>query len=516
MRTPHMTPLGLGLITLLINACTTGVEITDAPSPDDLGALPQDPSDATADLTADPRADQGPSQGADLAHDQGQAPDQPSDQGRSPDLAQDANPDQAHADQGPLDERPTLYAPDQLLSPVTPSVARAMRQIAARHARRQDVFMKVGASGTVSARLVHCFAPSSTYQVELGEHGALRAAIDHFNGGDAAGSSPFNRVTLAAQSGRSATWAISGSPSPLRQELQVLNPRFALVNYGTNDMGQGSTYQSAMFPFYDAMTTLLDELTSQGVVPIITGLNPRADSTEAARWVPAYNALTRGLAQARQLPYLDLYLASKDLPNQGLVSDGIHGNAYTRAGKVEPCVFTEDGLAFNYNVRNLLTLRALDAAWRVVALDEPGRERPEPLQGQGAPDAPWRISALPFAHSDDTSRSEHALIDAYPSCDAGQDESGPERYYRLTLTQPTALRMMVFDSPSVDVDLHLLDAQGDPTRCVARHDRVITRTLPAGEHTIVVDTFVSRTQGPRQGPYTLLILACEPGDPSCR
>jgi hypothetical protein len=50
--------------------------------------------------------------------------------------------------------------------------------------------------------------------------------------------------------------------------------------------------------------------------------------------------------------------------------------------------------------------------------------------------------------------------------------------------------------------------------CVERNDRIIDRTVPAGDHVLVVDTFVDAS-GEASGDYTLVILACEPMDPTC-
>src|SRR5690606_21033854 len=187
-----------------------------------------------------------------------------------------------------LDTGFTRYDPSAVTSPITPSVALEAERIASRNpSARDSVFMKVGASGTVSRNFLYCFAGSSQPNYDLQLEGRdLLPSINYFRSGDVAGSTPFDRATLAAVVGRSAGWAIAGDPSPVSQELDLLQPRFAFVNYGTNDMGLGATYLSALFPFFANMTSLLDQLEARGVVSVISGLNPRGDSTSAARWVP--------------------------------------------------------------------------------------------------------------------------------------------------------------------------------------------------------------------------------------
>ncbi len=332
-------------------------------------------------------------------------------------------------------EGPTRYTESTLRSPVTETVATRLRDIATAEPGRSDnVFMKVGASGTVSQHFMTCLAGSAQpgYTLDLDGRDDLLPSVNWFRTGEADGSTPFDRETLAAKIGRSATWAISGSPSPLETEIDAIDPRFALVNYGTNDMQLGTTHASALWPFYENLSALLDELEDGGIVPIVTGLNPRADLTDATAWVPTYNAVTLGVAEARQLPFINLYRAVNDLADHGLVGDGVHGNAYSSGGS-QPCVFTPGGLEFNYNVRNLLTMQVLDLV-KLAVVDEVAMDAQEGsarIAGAGTIEDPFVIDQLPFTHWIDTSESESRLIDTYSGCAADQDESGPEYFYAL-------------------------------------------------------------------------------------
>lgn len=417
-------------------------------------------------------------------------------------------------DAGVVEEGATRYPAGVEISPVTEAVAARMRAIAvAGPAQRDDVFMKVGASGTVSTHFLFCLAGADhqpQYVIDLDGRDALAATLAHFRAGLVDGDTPFDRATLAAEVGRSVGWAITGAPSPLDAELAATTPRFAFVNYGTNDMGAAASYGAALVPFWERMGTLLDRLEAAGVIPIVTGLNPRADDADAARWVPTWDSVTRALAEARQLPYLSLWVTSAQLADLGLLGDGLHGNVYVGAG-AEPCVFTAEGLAFNYDVRNLRSLELLDAARRTVLAGEAAPDAPAlpPIAGEGTDAAPFVVDTLPFTHSATTTGGE-GLRHAYPGCDQGQDESGPERVYALHLDAPTALRVVALDRDGVDVDVHVLTADA----CVERDDLMIARTLPAGDHLVVIDSFVS-SAGAQAGAYTLVIQPCEPGDPGC-
>ncbi len=412
---------------------------------------------------------------------------------------------------------PTRYPSDAISSPLTESVAERLRAIAAADATRKgDVFMKVGASGTVSKHLLYCFAGPAqpSYLLDLADNSALMPAIDHFRAGSAAGSTPFDRASLAAKVGMSANWAIGGSPSPVDQEIAALNPRYAFVNYGTNDMQLGVSHASALWPFVENFSKLLDQLEAAGIVPVVSGLNPRSDSASAMQWVPSYDAVTRGIAEQRQLPYLSLYWAAKDLPSMGLVADGIHGNAYVSGGNPQPCVFTAAGLDFNYNRRNLESLRILDVAWRLLEQSAPAPDAPPKAHvGEGTLASPILVDTLPFTHSANSAQGE-SVIDAYPGCAATQDESGPELRYRLTLTEATPLRFMVFDRAGVDVDVHVVTQGGGGDACLARHDRLIQGSFGPGSVDIVVDSFSSGGTA-QAGNYLFVAVRCEAGDPDC-
>ncbi len=407
----------------------------------------------------------------------------------------------------------TRYPSDAIRSPLTESVGGRLRVIAAAGATRDDVFAKIGDSHTVSPNLLTCYTGTagSSYVIDLDGRDHLVPAIARFRGGAIGATTPFDRQSLAAEIGRTARWAITGTPSPLARELAATSAGFAVVAYGSNDMEQGTSHASALPGFWDAMNQLLDEVATAGSVAIVVGLPPRTDVATAARWIATYDAVTRALAEARQLPYVSMWNATAALPAQGLAGDGLHHNTYVTGGRAQPCVLTAAGLGFGNNQRNLHYLEALAGAAAIVdGGAAPDAEALPPVVGRGTAADPFVIDTLPFTHTFDTGGGGRGL-DAYPGCDSGQDESGPEIVYHLALPAAAGLRVVVLDRGGVDVDVHVLDGGGG---CVERADRLVDRTVPAGEHAIVVDSFVSGGFE-HSGAYTLVVLACEPGDPDC-
>jgi hypothetical protein len=406
-------------------------------------------------------------------------------------------------------EGPVAYPADLILSPLTPWHVTHYRTIADRDPTlADDVFMKVGASTTVSNNFLKCFAGTN---VDLGAHTHLRSTLDFFLAGDAAGGDPFSRTSLAAKSGVSAGWALTGAPSPLDAEYAALGPRWAFVHYGTNDMGLGSTYLSALWPFAENLWTLVDTLLERGVIPILATIQRRLDRPAADLWVSTYNGVIRAIAQGRQIPLVDMWLANEPLPRHGLGSDGLHSSVHDEGA----CHLTNAGLQFGMNHRNFQMATMLQRLEALLLDGESADPAAETINGTGTMDDPIAVHALPFQDLRDTRTSASRGFDRYGGCDAGQNEGGPEFVYRLNISATARIRATVHDLGSVDIDLHLLDSRGTPEGCVRRDHQVIEATLSEGTWYLVADTFVSSGGQERAGEYVLSVIMCPAEDPNC-
>lgn len=451
---------------------------------------------------------------AGLAFDRGLSPDADLDQGvggaggRDAALDPDARvrPDQGGGGAGgeppPVNQGPARYLAGAFHSPLTPRVRDGLRAIAARDpGRADDVFAKIGDSLTVSGAFLHCFGRADD-AIRLDGRDHLWDAITHFRGGRAGGTNPFQRESAAATVGWSASSAYNGNPSPISTELRALDPRFAVVMFGTNDIQRRN-----IMSYADQMFDIADQLIGDGVIPILSSIPPRGDNADADFQVPAYNAVVRGIAQGRQVPFVDLELALRPIDDYGLAGDNLHGSTYRQGGTLLPCAFTAPALENGYNWRNLLTIEALHRMLEVVLGDAPPPDAPGPaLQGQGTIAAPYIIDTFPFTHLGDTRAVAQRAFDAYPGCDAPQNEGGPEVLYRLDIDEPVTLRAYVFDRGAVDVDLHML-GDLDPDGCLERHDSNFAASLDPGTWYFSLDTFVGRDGIEDSGEYLFVIVA---------
>jgi lysophospholipase L1-like esterase len=403
---------------------------------------------------------------------------------------------------------PAFYPADRTHSPITPFVADALRDAMDLDNGRPDVFAKVGDSLTDSSSALACFAGDS---VALGDHGDLEGSWLHFLDGDAAGSTPFDRWSLAAEGGMTANWAISGAPSPLDQEISAISPSIALVQYGTNDMGMGTTHASAMWGYYEDMVALVDTCLDHGIVPVLMTIPHRGDYQTADWWVLSYNDVIRGLAQSRQVPFVDLHRELDVIPGHGLTGDGVHMDS-AGAG---PCALTADGLQHGNNVRNLLWLEALDRVAAAVLHGVESLDEAEPLlAGGGSPDEPFEIPQLPFADLRDTTASAHSNLALYSGCESDSDESGPEYLYRLEVTESVRVRAIVLDLDGVDIDIHLLDHTASEEGCLQRDHHLVEGTLQPGTYHFALDSW-NDGESAMAGEYLFVVTECHPDDPDC-
>jgi hypothetical protein len=371
------------------------------------------------------------------------------------------------------------YPTDRIHSPLTPSVIARLRDVIASGDGDVDMLAKIGDSHTVDREYLKCFA---TGRVHLGSRLGLRPTIDHF------AARAFDRTSLAAGKGWAAFHVLGGAPSPpkgrstvergaLDRELDATRPAFATVMFGTNDIDF-----ERIDRYGENLLDIVDRLLARGVVPIVSSIPRRGDVPSADDWVPRYNAVARAVAQARQVPFVDLHRALSGLPTRGLNRDKIHLNT-TRGG---PCRL--DGTGGN-NRRNLVTLEALDRLRRAVLDGEAAPDADAPvLAGSGIVDDPFVIDALPFADVRDTRSIDHRAIDRY-ACGKPRDTRGADVIYKIAPRTRTTLRAFVVDRDGIDVDLHLLERDPSGASCIARADRALVAKVDPGTYYLAVDTF---------------------------
>jgi peptidoglycan/LPS O-acetylase OafA/YrhL len=379
----------------------------------------------------------------------------------SPDASPDASVDAAIS--GAV--APVLYAEGAPHSPITAAIA-ARLQMMASAASDPHVFAKVGDSITVSPSFFSCFDGGP---VDLDGRSDLAATRSYF------GATPFSRISLAAKGGTTARDAITGSPSPLAQELAAIDPRIAVVMFGSNE----ARYDWTLDEFGKNLWNLIDATIAHGTIPIMSTIPANTGYPAADARIPTFNRVIRAIAQGRGVPLVDLHGALESLPDRGISSDGIHPTVAPDGG----CVLTPAGLQYGYNVRNLLELEALGRTR--AALAGMASDASAPVRGGSGTESDPFTGLFPLVDLGDT-RLGVPHVDH--GCGAG---SGHEVAYRVSIPRGMTIDATVVDRPGTDVEVRILVGGV----CLGAGSVTASATVPAGQVDVLVDARTTQDEG---------------------
>lgn len=391
-----------------------------------------------------------------------------------PDRAAPTLADRADASGGSLEETRTRYPYGRTFSPLSPPVIEQLRDVIRRHPqRRDDVFAKIGDSVTASPFALTCFSGAAPLAIEPE---AWRGVLARFRGGNAGTGDPFQRASVAARAGWSAWQALAGAPSPLERELATTQARWALVQFGTNDVQIGSLHHYA-----DRMAAIVERLLASGTIPLLFTVMPRADDRAKHAAVLEYNAALRVVAELYQVPLVDYYAELAPLPGWGLASDGIHPSVYRGPNGAQACDLSPVARRSGFNLRNALSLEALA---RVTAAVE-GVSSPEPeppaWPGSGTEADPLRAPHHSSVFSGVVSVTPDAAAGA--PCPGERTPSGRSLFLRLPAAETRPVRIIGFDFGDVSLDLKLLGARGE---CLGWSPRRLLQRVSREAATLVV------------------------------
>lgn len=226
---------------------------------------------------------------------------------------------------------------------------------------RADVFSKLGDSITESGSFAQDLGHG---WYELGAFGELEPVVAWFRRRATHGreENSFTRASGAATAGWESSQLLDGGDRcPLERELAAMRGAFAVLMVGTND-----AERSGAAALEANLGAIVDRVERRGVIPLLSTIPAHHGSAEARAAAEAINGRIRGLATARHLPLMDYQRALAALPSEGISDDRVHPSVFVDHGDTRAAVFTDEGLRYGYNARNLLLLlglrRVLDAA----------------------------------------------------------------------------------------------------------------------------------------------------------
>lgn len=237
---------------------------------------------------------------------------------------------------------------------------------------RPNVFAKVGDSITVSNHMLH---PIGEGHYELDEFDYLQPVVDYFSTETVRQGNAFTNASVAAGVGWNAA-AVLLPPfadphqclpdeAPLVCEYRLIRPAFALIMFGTNDVG----YVPAV-DYQRNLERIVQISTEMGVVPVLSTIPPRVGYEEG---VMRFNQIVREVARTNEIPLWDYYYAMAAYPQTSLTFDGVHPSLPAR-GHEDVAIFRPQNLPYGYVLRNLSALHVLDALWKEIVLADTLRQ----------------------------------------------------------------------------------------------------------------------------------------------
>ncbi len=259
--------------------------------------------------------------------------------------------------QGTLDTA-ALAEIELLELPEVPQMSEAAQALYARAlaaGRDPHMFIKVGDCMTANP---YYLLPIGAGEYDLGEYADLQRVIDHFSAGE---QNAFTRESQAAAGGFNAAsvvdslWAnpqfCEQGETPLACEIRLANPSVALIMFGTNDVQYLNAEQFDYF-----LRQVVVETMRANVLPILSTFPTRPEFPEAGA---LFNRIVAQVAADYDVPLINLWRALEPLPHQGVDPDD--PTHLTTPAEGRACYFVGENLQSGFAVRNLLTLRALEA-----------------------------------------------------------------------------------------------------------------------------------------------------------
>jgi hypothetical protein len=228
---------------------------------------------------------------------------------------------------------------------------------------RANVFSKVGDSLTSNWAFLEKIGDGI---VELHDYGHLQPVITYFYAENARVSNSFKNESLAAWGGWGSATLLDpaqepsqapgmcpGLSPPLICEYTEVRPAVAIIMIGTNDAAYWVDHDTYAANMGQIVQTSID----YGVIPVLSTIPYNSQGDD----VQFFNEIIIATAEAYDIPWMDLYATTVNLPDHGLALDDVHLSV---PDTKDPTNFTQENLQYGYPVRNLLVLHTLDEVWR--------------------------------------------------------------------------------------------------------------------------------------------------------
>ena len=237
---------------------------------------------------------------------------------------------------------------------------------------RADVFTVIGDSNSTNGDFLAPIGSQFLNTCSYGNYAYLIDTVGWFSADITfEGANSFTHDSITANRGFNSAaafdpiWASSPvclpNETPLLCEFRATKPSAVVIMLGGIDINDANTESYAR-----AMQRIVETALSQGIIPILTTFVVLPNRNVYARSLE-FNVMLIDIANAYQIPLINLWAPAQTLPNFGIGPDRTHLKAEPGAF----CDFTGAETQYGGTLRNLLTLQALDALRREVIAAPP-------------------------------------------------------------------------------------------------------------------------------------------------
>lgn len=238
--------------------------------------------------------------------------------------------------------------------PIMPQVSDKMVEIYKRGqilGNNSHVITKIGDSLSASDKYLTIFAQDD---YDLGPYDYLEDSLLYY-GASAAEPSVASRIGLSTYVVFDPLWAdkdlCNPNETPLDCEYRLKQPAIAFILFGPNDVRSMTEVE-----YGEQMRLIVEKSLERGIIPVVFGFS--ADPEVELWWQSVnFNLELKKIAEEYEVPVINLWAATRLLPEYGLDEDGIHlahsGYFYLKFSK-------GDETYYGITLQNLLALSMLD------------------------------------------------------------------------------------------------------------------------------------------------------------
>ena len=250
--------------------------------------------------------------------------------------------------------------------PVMPELSDEMIEIYKRGqflGNHSNVITKVGDSLSASDKYLTVFAQPD---YDLGPYDYLEDTLNFYSA-SVSGTNVASRIGLSTYVVFDPLWAdkdlCQPNESPLDCEYRIKQPSVSFILFGPNDVRSMTETE-----YGEQMRLIVEATLERGIIPVVFTFS--ADPDVELWWQSInFNRELMTIAEEYKIPVINLWVATRLLPEYGLDVDGIH---LAHSGYFYLKLSNGDEAFYGVTLQNLLALRMLDEIRKTVGIDIEG------------------------------------------------------------------------------------------------------------------------------------------------